>query len=64
MLKETNAKVCANIVEGRFFLAKMKGNATADRNSWGINAADSRRTIEDAEADELKYNRILYGEKL
>lgn len=59
LLKDTNAKVCASIVAGRSFLARMRGNAKADRKIWGINAADSRRMIEVLETDELKYNSVL-----
>jgi hypothetical protein len=59
LLKDTNAKVCASMVAGRSFLARMKGNAKADRKIWGINAADSRRMIEGFEIDEPKYKRVL-----
>ena len=31
LLKVTNAKVCANMVEGRSFLARSKGRAMAER---------------------------------
>ena len=33
LLKETNAKVCASIVEGRSFLAKSRGRAKAEKKS-------------------------------
>jgi hypothetical protein len=42
LLKETNAKVCASIVEGRFFFARRRGSAKADKNSCGKKAMDSK----------------------
>lgn len=64
LLKDTNAKVWASIVDGRSFFASNSGSAKAARNNCGMNAADSRFTIEVPGAYEVKYRRVLYGEKL
>jgi hypothetical protein len=46
-------------VEGRSFLASKNGNAIADRNSCGMNAADSRRMTDVPGVEELRYKRVL-----
>jgi hypothetical protein len=42
LLKVTNAKVWASMVEGRSFFARRNGNTTAESNSCGKKARDSR----------------------
>jgi hypothetical protein len=59
LLNDTNAKVWASIVEGRSFLASIMGKAIADRNNWGMNAADSRRMNDVPGVDEVRYKRVL-----
>jgi hypothetical protein len=54
LLKETNAKVWASIVDGRSFLASMSGSANADRNSCGMNATDSSGMSEVPGAEEFR----------
>jgi hypothetical protein len=46
-------------VEGRSFLASIIGNAMADSNSCGTNAADSRRMTDVSGVEELRYKRVL-----
>lgn len=41
LLKDTNANVWANMVDGRSFLASISGSAKAARKSCGRNAIDS-----------------------
>ena len=41
LLKVTNAKVCASMVDGRSFFARRRGKANAERKSWGMKARDS-----------------------
>jgi hypothetical protein len=64
LLKVTNAKVCASNVDGRSFFARQRGMATIDRNICGMNAADSMRNPVTLHLEELRYRRMLYGEKL
>ena len=59
LLKETNAKVWASIVEGRSFLAKRSGRAMAERKSCGRKASDSRCRLEVPGLDEFRYRRVL-----
>ena len=59
LLNDTKAKVWASKVEGRSFLASITGKAIADRNIWGMNAADSRRMNDVPGVDEVKYKRVL-----
>jgi hypothetical protein len=59
LLKATNEKVCANIVEGRSFFANKSGSAIAERNSCGMKAKDSRCIYEGVDAVELKYKILL-----
>lgn len=54
LLKDTKAKVWASIVDGRSFLAKSNGSATAERKSWGINAKDSRWKRDGPGREELR----------
>jgi hypothetical protein len=42
----------------------MRGSAIEDKNSWGRNANDSRCMGDVPIAEELRYKRVLYGEKL
>lgn len=42
LLKVTNAKVWASMVEGRSFFERRSGMKTAERRSWGRKASDSR----------------------
>lgn len=42
LLKVTNAKVWASIVDGRSFFARIRGRAMAERKSCGMKARDSR----------------------
>jgi hypothetical protein len=58
-LKVTKVKVCANIVEGRSFLASKNGSTTAERSSCGKNATDSRCIDDGLDDEELKYKRML-----
>jgi hypothetical protein len=64
LLNVTKANVWASIVDGRSFFARTIGSAIAERNSCGMKAADSRRMNEVPGVDEVKYKRVLYGEKL
>jgi len=50
LLNVTNAKVCANIVVGRSYLANASGKAIAEMRSCGRNARDSilNENVEDA----------------
>lgn len=59
LLKVTNEKVCANIVDGRSFFANKSGSAMAERNSCGMNAKDSRCIYEGVNFVELKYKMVL-----
>jgi hypothetical protein len=59
LLKVTNEKVCANIVDGRSFFANNNGSATAERNSCGMNAKDSRCMYDGLDAVELEYKMVL-----
>ena len=63
-MKDTNAKVCANIVDARSFLARIRGNAKAARKSCGRKANDSKGIELTPTGDEFRYKRVLYGEKL
>jgi hypothetical protein len=60
----TKAKVCASIHDGRSFLESSSGIATVDSSSCGKNAMDSKCRGESTELAELRYNKLLYGEKL
>lgn len=42
MLNDTNANVCASMVEGKSFFAKTRGRAKAERKNCGRKARDSR----------------------
>ncbi len=60
LLKVTKAKVCANRVVGKSFLAQAKGINSVLRRSWGTNANDSN-LIEDEVVlgEEERYKRGL-----
>ena len=66
LLNVTKANVWASIVDGRSFLAKANGIRMELRRSCGRKAR--RSSANDACAfafgEELKYNNVLYGEKL
>ena len=62
LLKDTNANVCASIVEGRSFFARSKGRAMAERKSCGMKARDSRCKDEegkdgDEDAEDMEEER-------
>ena len=63
MLNVTNANVCAIIVVARSFFANTNGMKTHDSDSCGRKASDSACS-EDAPSEEVRYRRMLYGEKL
>ena len=59
LLKVTNAKVWASIVDGRSFFASRIGSANAARNNCGRKATDSRCIDDVLGAEEFKYRRVL-----
>ena len=64
LLNVTNAKVCAIMDVARSFFATARGMSTHERSSWGKKARDSMRKDDDEGMAEVRYRRVLYGEKL
>jgi hypothetical protein len=64
LLKVTNAKVCANIVDAKSLFARASGMMIALKRICGRKARDSKCRDDSALGEELRYNIVLYGEKL